>query len=125
MGRLLKLKCAHSPLDLRILSSTRVPFALTTVQVQNIALTHTKRNTVHLSYFCRTYSDSTYFKWPADYSCYYCFFLATYLCAYCVYVRVHSIYFIFITSCFCNADYFHFSTPVISHAFLRLSEVKS
>ncbi len=40
---LLKLKCAHSPLNLRLLSSTSVPFTLTT---PNLALTHTKRFTV-------------------------------------------------------------------------------
>jgi hypothetical protein len=38
MGHLLKLKCAHSPLSLRILSSTRVRFTLTTIQVLNLAL---------------------------------------------------------------------------------------
>jgi hypothetical protein len=46
MGHLLKLKCAHSPLNLRILSPTNVPFTLTTLQVPNLALTHTKRITV-------------------------------------------------------------------------------
>ncbi len=43
----MKLKCAHSPLNLRLLSSTSVPFTLTTVQVPNLALTHTKRITVY------------------------------------------------------------------------------
>jgi len=43
MEHLLKLKCSHSPLNLRILSSTSVPFTLTTVQVLNLALTHKKR----------------------------------------------------------------------------------
>jgi hypothetical protein len=37
-GNLLTLKCAHSPLNLRILSSPSVPFTLTTVQVPNLAL---------------------------------------------------------------------------------------
>jgi hypothetical protein len=46
MKQLLKQKCAHSPLNLRILSSTSVPFTLTTVQVPNLALTHVKRITV-------------------------------------------------------------------------------
>jgi hypothetical protein len=46
MKQLLKQKCAHSPLNLRILSSTSVPFTLTTVKVPNLALTHTKRITV-------------------------------------------------------------------------------
>jgi hypothetical protein len=46
MGHLLQLKCAHSPLNQRILSSTSVPFTLTTLQVPNLALTHTKRFTV-------------------------------------------------------------------------------
>ncbi len=35
----MKLKYAHSPLNLRILSSTSVPFTLMTVQVLNLALT--------------------------------------------------------------------------------------
>jgi hypothetical protein len=46
MGHLLKLKCAQSPLNLRILSSTSVPFTLTMVQVSYLALTHAKRITV-------------------------------------------------------------------------------
>ncbi len=45
-GHLLKLKCAHSPSNLRIFSSTRVPFTFTTVQVPNLVLTHKKRLTV-------------------------------------------------------------------------------
>jgi hypothetical protein len=49
MGPFLKLQCAHSPLNLRILSSTSVPFTLTTVQEPNLALTHMKRITVHAS----------------------------------------------------------------------------
>ncbi len=36
----MKLKCAHSPLNLRILSSTSVQFTPTTVQVPNLALIH-------------------------------------------------------------------------------------
>jgi hypothetical protein len=40
-------KCAHSLLNPRILSSTNVSFTLTTVQMPNLALTHTKRITVH------------------------------------------------------------------------------
>ncbi len=47
MGHLLQLKCAYSPLNQRILSSTSVPFTLTMVQVPNLALTHTKRFAVH------------------------------------------------------------------------------
>ncbi len=46
MEHLLQLKCAHTPLNQRILSSTSVPFTLTTLQVPNLALTHTKRFTV-------------------------------------------------------------------------------
>jgi hypothetical protein len=46
MGQLLKLNCAYSPLNLRILSTTSVPFTLTTVQVPNLALIHKKRITV-------------------------------------------------------------------------------
>ena len=49
MGHLLKLNHAHSPLNLRIFSSTCVPFTLTTVQVPNLALTHKKRLTVCIS----------------------------------------------------------------------------
>ncbi len=47
IGHLSKLNCAHSPLILRILSSKSVQFTLTTVQVPNLALTHTKRITVY------------------------------------------------------------------------------
>ncbi len=50
MRHLLKLKCAHSPLNLRILSSTSVPFILTTVQVPNLALTYRKRITVYTEF---------------------------------------------------------------------------
>ncbi len=46
LGHLLKLKCAHSPLNLRILSSTSLPFTLMTVQVPNVSLVETKRFTV-------------------------------------------------------------------------------
>ncbi len=46
-GHFLRLKCAHSPLILRILSSRSAPFTLMTVQVPNLALTHTKRITVY------------------------------------------------------------------------------
>ncbi len=46
MGLSLKLKYSHSPLNLRILSSTCVPFTFTTVQVPNLAQSHTKRITV-------------------------------------------------------------------------------
>jgi hypothetical protein len=56
MGHLLKLKCSHSPLNQRILSSTSVPFTLTTVQVSNLALTHTKRFTVYAFVTDRFYS---------------------------------------------------------------------
>jgi hypothetical protein len=47
MGHLLKLKCAPSRLNIRILSSTSVPYTLTTVQVPNLELTRKKRITVH------------------------------------------------------------------------------
>jgi hypothetical protein len=50
MGHLVKRKCPHSPLNLRILSSTSVPFTLTTVQVLNLALTHKKRITVYIAH---------------------------------------------------------------------------
>ncbi len=47
MGHLLKLNCAYSPLNIRILSLTSVPLTLTTVQVPNLELTHKKRITVY------------------------------------------------------------------------------
>jgi hypothetical protein len=46
MGHLLKIKCVDSRVKVHILASTRVPFTLTTVQVPNLALTHTKLITV-------------------------------------------------------------------------------
>jgi hypothetical protein len=46
MRHLLKIKCVDSRVNVHILASTSVPFALTTVQVPNLALTHTKRITV-------------------------------------------------------------------------------
>jgi len=46
MGHMLKLKCSHSLQNLRILSSTSVPFRPTTVQMPNLALVETKRITV-------------------------------------------------------------------------------
>jgi hypothetical protein len=45
-GTLVKPKYAHSPLNVRILSSTRVPLTLTSVQVPNLALVGTKWITV-------------------------------------------------------------------------------
>ncbi len=45
-GTLLEAKMCTFALDLRILSSTSVPFTLTAVQLPNFALTHTKRITV-------------------------------------------------------------------------------
>jgi hypothetical protein len=47
MGHLLKIKCVDSRVSVHILASTIVPFTLTTVQVPNLALTHTKRITVY------------------------------------------------------------------------------
>ncbi len=46
MRHLLKIKCAHSPLNLRILCSKRAPYTPTTAQVPNIALPHTERITM-------------------------------------------------------------------------------
>jgi hypothetical protein len=46
MGHLLKLNCAHSPMNVRILSST-IPFSLTMVQLPNLALSHKKRIIVY------------------------------------------------------------------------------
>ncbi len=46
MGHLLKIKCVDSMVNVHILDSTSIPFTLMTVQVPNIALTHTKLITV-------------------------------------------------------------------------------
>ncbi len=40
MGHKLKIKCVDSRVNVHNLASTGVPFALTTVQVPNLALTH-------------------------------------------------------------------------------------
>ncbi len=45
-GTLVEAKMFTLPLNLRILSSTSVPFTLTKVQEPNLALTYTKRITV-------------------------------------------------------------------------------
>jgi hypothetical protein len=45
----LKKKCVHSRVNVHSLSSTGVPFTLTTVQVPNLALTHKKQITVQVS----------------------------------------------------------------------------
>ncbi len=50
MGHLLKIKCVDSRVNVHIVDATSVPFTLSTVQVPNLALTHTKRITVH-AYF--------------------------------------------------------------------------
>ena len=47
MEHLLKIKCVDLRGNVHILASTSVPFTLTTVQVPNLALTHTKRITVY------------------------------------------------------------------------------
>jgi hypothetical protein len=47
MGHFLKIKCVDSRMNVHILASTSVTFTLTTVQVPNLALTHTKRITVY------------------------------------------------------------------------------
>jgi len=44
----MKLKFAHSHLNLRIVSSTSVPFTHTTVQGPYLALVETKRITVYI-----------------------------------------------------------------------------
>jgi hypothetical protein len=46
MGHLLKIKCIDSRVNVHILASSSVSFTLTTVQVQNLALTRTKWITV-------------------------------------------------------------------------------
>jgi hypothetical protein len=46
MGHLLKIKCVDSRVNVHILAATSVPITLSTVQVPNLALTHTKRLTV-------------------------------------------------------------------------------
>jgi hypothetical protein len=50
MGHLLKKKCVDSRVNVHILASTSVPYTLSTVQVPNLALTHTKRITVFFFY---------------------------------------------------------------------------
>ncbi len=45
MGYFLKIKYVDSRVNVHILASTSVSFTLTTVQVPNLALTHTKRIT--------------------------------------------------------------------------------
>jgi hypothetical protein len=49
MGHLLEIKSVDSRVTVDILAATNVPFTLSTVQVPNLALTHKKRITVHLS----------------------------------------------------------------------------
>ncbi len=63
MGHFLKLRCAHSPLNLRILSSTSVPFTLTTVQVPNLALIHTKWITVQYLAICPSTVNDILSEW--------------------------------------------------------------
>ncbi len=56
MRHLLKIKCVDSRVNVQILSSKSVQFTLTTVQVPNLALTHTKRITVYLQHYsCLNY----------------------------------------------------------------------
>ena len=49
MGHKLKKKCVDSRVNAHDLASTGVPFTLTTVQVPNLAITHTKRITVRVA----------------------------------------------------------------------------
>jgi hypothetical protein len=46
MGHLLNIKCVDSRMNVHILDSTSVPFALTMVQVPNLELIHKRRITV-------------------------------------------------------------------------------
>jgi hypothetical protein len=46
----LKIKCVDSRVKRHIVASTSVPFTLTTVEVPNLALTHTKRITVYVRF---------------------------------------------------------------------------
>jgi hypothetical protein len=48
MGHLLKINCVDSRVNVHILASKSAPFTLTTMQVANLALIHTKRITVSL-----------------------------------------------------------------------------
>ncbi len=50
MKNLLKIKSVDSWVNVHVLASTSVPFTLTTVQVPNLALIHTKRITVWLAH---------------------------------------------------------------------------
>jgi hypothetical protein len=54
MGHLLKIKCGESRVNVHILATTSISFTRTTVQVPNLALTHTKRITVYLLYVTNT-----------------------------------------------------------------------
>jgi hypothetical protein len=47
MGHWMKIKFVDSRVNVHILASTSVPFTLTTEQMPNLALTHTKRITVY------------------------------------------------------------------------------
>ena len=46
----MKIKCVDSRVNVHIIAATSVPLTLSTEQVPNLALTHTKRITVH-AYF--------------------------------------------------------------------------
>jgi hypothetical protein len=60
MGHYLKIKCVDSRVNVHILALTRVPFTLTTMQVPNLALTHTKWITAWLRFrgeFCLEFAE--------------------------------------------------------------------
>jgi hypothetical protein len=52
MGHMLKIKSVDSRVNVHILASKSVPLTLMTVQVPNLALTHTKRITVQYTVHC-------------------------------------------------------------------------
>jgi hypothetical protein len=60
MGHKMKKKCVDSRVNAHDLASTGVPFTLTTVQVQNLALTHYKRISVQDNSIFRGLSDFRY-----------------------------------------------------------------
>ncbi len=47
-GTFVEIKWVDSTVNVHILAFASVPFRLTTVQVPNLSLTHTKRITVHV-----------------------------------------------------------------------------
>jgi len=62
MVHLLEIKCVDSRVNVKIIASTSVQFTPTTVQVPNLAPTHTKRITVCLRYFENIYTKINHLR---------------------------------------------------------------